>query len=132
MLRLDRRGLASAGLERVRVVTSADELREARETVAAVSVSEEVAGYVLSIVRQTRSLPSVTLGASPRAAVHLLEAAKAVAAMAGRGYATPDDVARMAVPVLRHRLILSPEAELERYRPDDAVGTALSMVPVPR
>jgi MoxR-like ATPase len=97
-----------------------------------VSVSEEVAGYVLSIVRQTRSLPSVTLGASPRAAVHLLEAAKAVAAMAGRGYATPDDVARMAVPVLRHRLILSPEAELERYRAEDAIGTALSMVPVPR
>ncbi|MEA2439069.1 MAG: MoxR-like ATPase [Thermoleophilaceae bacterium] len=132
MLRLDRHGLASAALDRVRPVTSVDELREARETVAAVSVSEEVAGYVLSIVRQTRSLPSVTLGASPRAAVHLLEAAKAVAAMAGRGYATPDDVARMAVPVLRHRLILSPEAELERYRAEDAIGTALSMVPVPR
>jgi MoxR-like ATPase len=132
MLRLDRHGLASAALDRVRPVTSVGELREARETVAAVSVSEEVAGYVLSIVRQTRSLPSVTLGASPRAAVHLLEAAKAVAAMAGRGYATPDDVARMAVPVLRHRLILSPEAELERYRAEDAIGTALSMVPVPR
>jgi MoxR-like ATPase len=132
MLRLDRRGLASAGLDRVRAVTSAEELRAARETVEAVSVAEEVAAYVLAIVRSTRDLPSVTLGASPRAAVHLLAAAKAVAAMAGRGYATPDDVARMATPVLRHRLLLSPEAELERYRPEDAVATALSMVRVPR
>jgi MoxR-like ATPase len=132
MLRLDRRGLASAGLERVQVVTSPEELRTARATVEAVSVSEEVSAYVLAIARQTRALPSVTLGASPRAAVHLLAAAKAVAAMADRAYATPDDVARMAVPVLRHRLILSPEAELERYRTEDAVATALSMVPVPR
>jgi MoxR-like ATPase len=132
MLRLDRHGLASAGLERVRAVASADELQAARETVEAVSVADEVASYVLAIVRRTRELPSVTLGASPRAAVHLLAAAQAVAAMAGRGYATPDDVARMATPVLRHRLILSPEAELERYRAEDAVATALSMVPVPR
>jgi MoxR-like ATPase len=132
MLQLERHGLASAGLERVRAVASGDDLRAARDAVAAVSVSDEVAGYVLAIVRQTRALPSVTLGASPRAAVHLLAASKAVAAMAGRGYATPDDVARMAIPVLRHRLILSPEAELERYRTEEAVGTALSMVPVPR
>ena len=132
MLQLERHGLASAGLERVRPVVSADDLRAARSAVEAVSVSGEVAAYVLAVVRQTRSLPSVTLGASPRAAVHLLAASKAVAAMAGRSYATPDDVARMAVPVLRHRLILSPEAELERYRTEDAVGTALSMVPVPR
>jgi MoxR-like ATPase len=132
MLRLERHGLTSAGLEKVRAVTSAEELLEARAVVARVSVSDEVAAYVLAVVRQTRALPSVTLGASPRAAVHLLAASQAVAAMAGRSYVTPDDVARMAAPVLRHRLILSPEAELERYRPEEAVGTALSMVPVPR
>jgi MoxR-like ATPase len=74
----------------------------------------------------------VTLGASPRAAVHLLAASKAAARLAGRAFVTPDDVARMALPVLRHRLVLSPEAELERYRPDDAVTAALSSVPVPR
>jgi MoxR-like ATPase len=132
MLQLERHGLASAGLERVRPVVSGDDVQAARAAVEAVSVSGEVAAYVLAVVRQTRALPSVTLGASPRAAVHLLAASKAVAAMAGRSYATPDDVARMAVPVLRHRLILSPEAELERYRSEEAVGTALSMVPVPR
>jgi MoxR-like ATPase len=132
MLQLDRHGLSSAALGRVRKVASADELRAARQAVGSVTVSDEVAAYVLAIVRQTRSLPSVSLGASPRAAVHLLEAAKAAAAMAGRGYLTPDDVARLATPVLRHRLILSPEAELERYRAEDAVATAVSLVPVPR
>jgi MoxR-like ATPase len=132
MLHLDRHGLTSATLGRVRTVASADDLRAARQAAGSVTVSDEVAAYVLAIVRQTRSLPSVTLGASPRAAVHLLEAAKAAASMAGRGYLTPDDVARLATPVLRHRLILSPEAELERYRAEDAVATAVSLVPVPR
>ena len=69
---------------------------------------------------------------SPRAAVHLLGAARAAARLAGRDYVTPDDVSRMAAPVLRHRLVLTPEAELERYGRDDAVLTALGDVPVPR
>jgi MoxR-like ATPase len=64
--------------------------------------------------------------------VHLLAASKAGARLAGRDFVTPDDVARMAPPVLRHRLVLRPEAELERYRPDDAVAAALAAVPVPR
>jgi MoxR-like ATPase len=132
MLALGRRGLESTGLGQVRAVASAEELRRARDDVDAVNVAQEVADYVVAIARQTRELPSVALGASPRAAVHLLAAAKAAALMAGRDYATPDDVARMAPAVLRHRLILSPEAELERYRPDDAVQTALGAVPVPR
>ena len=88
--------------------------------------------YVVAIVRRTRELPSVTLGASPRAAVHLLGAAKAAARLAGRDYVTPDDVARMAVPVLHHRLVLTPEAELERFTADAAVRAALEAVPVPR
>ena len=64
--------------------------------------------------------------------MHLLGAAKAAARLAGREYVTPDDVARMAVPVLRHRLVLTPEAELERFTPDAAVRNALDAVPVPR
>ena len=80
-------------------------------------------GYVVAVVRRTRELPSVSLGASPRAAVHLLGAAKAAARLAGREYVTPDDVARMAVPVLRHRLVLTPEAELERFTPTRPCGT---------
>jgi MoxR-like ATPase len=95
-------------------------------------VTDEVVGYVVAIVRRTRELPSVALGASPRAAVHLLAAAKASARLSGRTYVTPDDVAWMSYPVLRHRILLRPEAELERYRPDDAVQAALAAVPVPR
>jgi MoxR-like ATPase len=91
-----------------------------------------VRAYIVSLVRQTRALPSVSLGASPRAAVHLLAAARAMARLADRDYVTPDDVVGIAPAVLRHRLLLHPEAELERYRPDDAVKAAIAAVPVPR
>jgi MoxR-like ATPase len=132
MLRLARRGLAPTGLADVRAVAGAQALRQARSEVDATEASEEVLGYVVALVRRTRELPSVTLGASPRAAVHLLAAAKAAARLAGRAYVTPDDVARMAQPVLRHRLVLTPEAELERATPERAIRAALEDVPVPR
>ena len=108
------------------------QLQGARAQVDAVTTSDAVISYVAAIVRRTREVPSVALGASPRAAVHLLAAAKAVACMWGRDYVVPDDVVNIAGPVLRHRLLLTPEAELDRFRPDDALRTVLSSVPVPR
>jgi MoxR-like ATPase len=132
MLRLQRRGLTPAALDDVQPVASAEDLRAARAQVDATEIAEEVVAYVVAIVRRTRELPSVALGASPRAAVHLLGAAKAAARLAGRAYVTPDDVSRMAAPVLRHRLVLTPEAELERATPAGAIRTALEDVPVPR
>ena len=113
-----RRGLAPgrAGRRRGRSPAPRTCARRGRE-VDATEVTDEVVGYVVAIVRRTRELPSVALGASPRAAVHLLGAAKAAARLAGRAYVTPDDVSRMAAPVLRHRLVLTPEAELERATP---------------
>jgi len=132
MLRLQRRGLAPAALDDVIAVAGAEDLRAARAEVDATEITEEVVGYVVAVVRRTRELPSVALGASPRAAVHLLGAAKAAARLAGRAYVTPDDVSRMAAPVLRHRLVLTPEAELERATPAGAIRTALEDVPVPR
>jgi MoxR-like ATPase len=132
MLRLARRGLTPIGLDDVQPVVSGEDLRAARAEVDATEVRDEVVDYVVAIVRRTRSLPSVTLGASPRAAVHLLGASKAAARLAGRSYVTPDDVARMAAPVLRHRLVLTPEAELERATPTGAIRAALEDVPVPR
>ncbi len=132
MLELTHHGVAPATLDDVAPVASAEELLAARAAVDATSVTDEVVAYIVAIVRRTRELPSVALGASPRAAVHLLAAAKASARLSGREFVTPDDVAWMARPVLRHRLLLRPEAELERYRPDDAVQAALSAVPVPR
>ncbi|MEW6477712.1 MAG: MoxR family ATPase [Actinomycetota bacterium] len=132
ILRLGHRGVTPARLDDVRVAAGADELVAAQAEVDATVVAEEVGAYIVALVRRTRELPSVALGASPRAAVHLLAAAKASARLRGRAFVTPDDVAAMAPPVLRHRLVLRPEAELERYRPDDAVAAALASVPVPR
>ena len=132
LLRLPRRGLAPSGLDAIVPVADAAELRAARDAVDATAVAPEVLDYLVAVVRRTRELPSVALGASPRASVHLLGAAKAAARLAGRDFVTPDDVGRMALPVLRHRLVLTPEAELERYTAESAVRGALDAVPVPR
>ena len=132
LLRLRRRGVAPATLEDVGRVADEAALADARRQVDETTASDEILAYVAAVVRATREVPSVALGGSPRAAVHLLAAARAAARLEGRDFVTPDDVARMAPPVLRHRLVLRPEAELERYRPDDAVAAALAAVPVPR
>ncbi|HWI74206.1 MAG TPA: MoxR family ATPase [Baekduia sp.] len=132
LLRLARRGLEPAALDGVRAVASASDLRAARAAVDTVRATDEVEAFVVAIARATRELPGVTLGASPRASVHLLAAARAAALLSGRDYVTPDDVVRMARPVLAHRLILAPEAELDRFTPADAVAAALAAVPVPR
>jgi MoxR-like ATPase len=132
MLRLARQGLASITLEDVGPVVGDGDLARVRESVDSTAVDDEVLAYVGAVVRETRKLPSVELGASPRAAVHLLAAAKAAARLAGRDFTTPDDVAAMARPVLAHRLVLSPEAELDRQTPEGALDAALAAVPVPR
>jgi MoxR-like ATPase len=132
MLRMERDGLAPATLSEVEAVTDAESLLTRRRLVETTMVSEEVVSYVTSITRRSRDLPSVELGASPRSSVHLLAAAKAIARMSGRDFVTPDDVARMAVPVLRHRILVRPEAELDGYTPDDAVRAVLASVEVPR
>jgi MoxR-like ATPase len=132
MLDLPRSGLDPAGLDEIEPVTSGAELLEMRKEVDETHVNQEVADYVVALVRHTRRLPSVELGASPRAAVHLLAAARALARVSGRDFVTPDDVANLAPAVLTHRILIRPEAELERYRPADAVAAALADVEVPR
>jgi MoxR-like ATPase len=132
VLRLAHRGVAPPSLDSIAAVVRPDELEALRQDVDATTVSDEVAGFVVALVRMTRELPAVELGASPRAAVHLLAAARALARLAGRDFVTPDDVVDAARPVLRHRLVLRPEAELERYGAEDAVEAALGAVPVPR
>jgi MoxR-like ATPase len=132
MLRLAHHGVAPATLDDVEVVAQPDELLSLRDLVDATTVAPQIIDYVVALVRRTRELPSVALGASPRAAVHLLAASKAAARLAGRDFVIPDDVAAVAPAVLRHRITLRPEAELEHYRADDAVAAAISSVPVPR
>ncbi len=132
MLSLGHRGLMPVRLGEVQPIAGAEDLLRARAEVDAVGVADPVRDYVVALVRRTRELPSVSLGASPRAAVHLLGMARATAALAGRSFVIPDDAAGVAVAVLRHRIVMSPEAELERYTGDDAVRAALAEVPVPR
>lgn len=113
-------------------VTNAEEILTLREQVEQTQAKDDVISYASQIIRRTRELPSVELGASPRAGIHLMAAARAKARMQGRDYVTPDDIASMATLVLRHRILVRPEAELERYTPDDAVKAALASVNVPR
>ena len=88
--------------------------------------------YVVDIVRRTRNHPSVLYGASPRAAVALLLCSKALAAIRGRDFPTPDDVRDIALPVLRHRLTLRAEAELDGATSDSIIESLLRTVEVPR
>jgi MoxR-like ATPase len=132
LLRLRHVGVAPATLADVRPVASVDLLMAARAEVDAVTVSDPVIAYVAAIVRRTRELPAVVLGASPRAGVHLLAVARAWACLNGRTYVVPDDVAALVTPVLHHRMILTPEAELDRFTPDQALQAVLATVPVPR
>jgi MoxR-like ATPase len=105
---------------------------ELRAQVAETKVDQSVADYLVAIGRATRTMPEVQYGASVRGALGLLHASKAIAAFAGRDYVTPDDVKAVAVPVLRHRIVLKPEAELDGLRADDVVQRILGSVPVPR
>jgi len=132
ILHLRHQGVAPATLGDVQAVTNPTELLAARDLVDATTVADAIIDYVVALVRRTRELPSVALGASPRSAVHLLAASKAAARLAGREFVIPDDVVAVAPAVLRHRITLRPEAELERYRADDAIAAAVSSVPVPR
>ena len=109
-----------------------DLLGLARQEIKAVTVQEALFGYIVQVVRRTRDWPSLSLGASPRAAVSLMIVSKAFAAMDGRDYVIPDDVKAAAKPVLRHRIILRPEADLEGITPDQAVEEVLRAVEVPK
>ena len=104
----------------------------ARAEASAVSVEPALFGYIADIARRTRDWPAITLGASPRAAIHLMQLAKAIAAIDGRDYLIPDDVKRAAPPVLRHRLVLTPDADLEGLTTDQAIADVLAAVDVPK
>src|SRR5438105_592818 len=121
--------LAAAGLQPVVDVVG---ILDLRAQVAATKVDDSVAEYLVSVGRATRSMPEVQYGASVRGALGMLHASKAMAAFANRDYVTPDDVKAAAAGVLRHRIVLKPEAELDGLRTDDVVHRILGNVPVPR
>ena len=131
MLRVPRRGIHDVTLGGIEVVAGPERILAERTQVDQTVVSDEMTGYVAELVRRTRMLPSVELGASPRAGVHLLASARAAARLSDRDFVTPDDVVGVATDVLRHRIVLRAEAEFDGRTPEQAVETALGAVPIP-
>jgi MoxR-like ATPase len=113
-------------------VTNPDEVLATRKELTGIQITPEVLRYLSDVVRATRSAPQIQVGASPRAAVHLLLMSKTIAAMDGREFVTPDDVKAAAPAVLRHRLILTPEAQVAAETPDRVLTRVLAQVDVPR
>lgn len=124
----DPRGLDKLGLEQL----PAGWLLAARAEVGAVRVEPALFQYVTNVVRRSRDWPALSLGASPRAAVNLLSAAKACASLEGRDFLIPDDVKTAAPAVLRHRLLLKPESDLEGMNSDQVIAELLAAVEVPK
>ncbi len=123
---------ASQKLEAIRPVLSADEILELTALVDDVYIAPQLFAYVNKIVRATRDFPCLAFGASPRAGLALVQGARVLAAFRGRAYATPDDVVPLVLPTLRHRVILSPEAEIEGRRVDDVLTALLRSIETPR
>lgn len=121
--------LEEAGLEQV---ITASGLEECRQITAQVGVEDKMMDYILQIVRKTRQSDYLMVGASPRAGIALLLMSKALAALRGRDFVIPDDVKQMVLPVIRHRLILKPEAEVEGLNADRILHSLLETIPVPR
>lgn len=107
-------------------------LDAARREISTVRVEPTLHSYVVSLVRRTRDWPTVSLGASPRAAVGLFFVARALAGMDGRDFLLPDDVKSAALPVLRHRILLKPEADLEGLSSDQVIWQVIAAVEVPK
>ncbi|MFK0289576.1 AAA family ATPase [Streptomyces sp. NPDC090442] len=127
---LDVHGGASP-LERLRPVTHAQEIVRLAEAVRGVHVAEAVRRYAVDLVAATRNHPDLRLGASPRATLHLLRAAKAAAALAGREFALPDDIQSLAAAVLAHRLLPTAQAQLNRRTTEQVVLEIVRRTPVP-
>ncbi len=116
----------------VRKVAGMESLPELRKGLQGVVMREELAGYVLDLVRATRSHDRILVGAGPRGTQSLLLASRGMAAVSGRDFVTPDDVKALAGPVLEHRLVLRPEYEIEGQTPAEVIREILAGVPVPR
>ncbi|MGB3467512.1 MAG: MoxR family ATPase [Cyclobacteriaceae bacterium] len=113
-------------------VISAEEITEFRNTVLQVHVEEKLLTYIAQIVGETRENPSLYLGASPRASIALLKASKALAVVKGRDFVTPEDIKYLSKPVLRHRVILTPEREIEGKSTDEIIEMIVNKIEVPR
>jgi MoxR-like ATPase len=119
-------------LDTLAAVTDAAVVARMIDAVATVHLAQELRQYIVEIVGSTRAIPEIRLGGSPRAVLHLARAAKAAAALDGRGYVVPDDIQRLAAPVLAHRLLLTVEAHAAHRSAEEIISVLLGRIRVPR
>ncbi|MBF2028734.1 MAG: MoxR family ATPase [Oscillatoriales cyanobacterium C42_A2020_001] len=119
-------------LAKLKPIMAVEQILAARKAVQTVQLTDQLVEYLLALVQRSRQHPDLALGASPRAGVAWLQASKAIAWLSDRNFVTPDDIKAVASPVLRHRLILRPEAQLDGLQVDAVIGSLLGQVPVPR
>lgn len=122
----------SLQIENVKSVMTAEQLKGYREKVYSLYVEPQLLHYIAQIVSQTRNNSSLYLGASPRASLAILTSSKAIAAMRGRDFITPDDIREVAIPVLQHRVMLTPEREMEGLTSGEIIRQLIQSVEVPR
>jgi MoxR-like ATPase len=128
----NRSGLGHPLDDQAQPILRRQDLEVIRTAASKVLAKPEICGYISKVVRATREMDKVLVGCSPRATVHLLQASKVMALMNGRNFIIPDDVKIVCRPVLRHRLVMQPDAFLEGFRPDDVLTSVLEQVQVPR
>ncbi|MFT4022372.1 MAG: MoxR family ATPase [Flavihumibacter sp.] len=132
VLQLHDQQLLQTALESVQPVIAAGEVLQLRQAVNKVRADEKLLHYIARIVNQTRQHKSIYLGASPRASIGIMQGAKAVAAMAGRDFITPEDILYIAPAVLNHRVIITPEKEMEGGSVSDVISAMIQTIEVPR
>lgn len=119
-------------LDKVSPILNAAQIASLQQIIRNIHVEEKLLVYIATLVQETRSHKSIFLGASPRASVAVLNAAKAIAGMHGRDFVNPDDIVYVLHPVLRHRIVLTPEKEMEGVSPDEVIRQLIQQIEIPR
>ncbi len=125
-------GFDPTDLSQLEAVTTPAEIAAMQRYAQSIKADDAIIAYIVDLTRRTREDRAIELGASPRASIALLKVAQVIAAAEGRAFITPDDVKPMVKPVLRHRVMLHPDAQLQGVTPDDRIDDLLRHAPVPR
>ncbi|NBV68816.1 MAG: MoxR family ATPase [Flavobacteriia bacterium] len=116
----------------IQPIFSHEDIQKIHHVISALTVEENLLKYIAAITHRTRSHAKIYLGASPRASLSMMRASKAIAALRGRDFVTPEDIQYIAAPVLNHRIILTPEAEMEGITPEEIIKEILATIEIPR
>ena len=119
-------------LDKINAILNAAQIIELQQVIRNIHVEEKLMLYIATLIQETRNHKSIFLGASPRASVAVLNASKSIAGMHGRDFVTPDDIVFVLHPVLRHRIVLTPEKEMEGISPDEVIGQLIKNIEIPR